>query len=174
MSKTEIGLGMIVADRVSGFEGVVTLIGEHITGCTRYGVYPTDVSVTDRGKHEFFAESQLEIVDDNSKFADEAAEAITETEFELGQVAKDEVTEFEGVISVINYKLWNCPSINLQSKQEADESQWYDDTRLEMVSEEAVFEFDKRVEPEEQSEHNTGPVGDHGGRQLSAPSNDRR
>jgi len=171
MSDQEIGLGMIVADRVSGFEGVVTLIGHHITGCTRYGVYPIDVATDNRGTREFFYASQLEIVDDDSKFSEEADEAIIESPFELGQIVKDEITGFEGVATVVNFKLWNCPAVCVQSRSDPDESQWYDDSRLELVYDDKQFEFDDRVDPEEQNEHNTGSIGDAGSRQLKAPSN---
>jgi len=174
MSETEISLGDIVKDRVSGFTGVVTMIGNHITGCTRYRVNPTDVSEANKGSLEFFYESQLEIVDDDSEFSDEGSESITDTEFELGQLVRDEISGFEGIAIVINYELWNCPSICVQSQTDADESEWYDDARLKLVSNEIQYEFDDVVAEEDQNEHNTGATEDFGGAQLSAPSNNAR
>ena len=132
----EIQLGQFVKDEISCYAGYVTTIGEHITGCTRIGVRGAgedDSPVAP--EEEFFYPAQLEIVDDGR--VEEREEAVTETDFELGERVRDEVTNFEGIVVVINYSLWNCPSIAVQGlsneHDERGELEWFDAPRLAEV-----------------------------------------
>lgn len=168
MDETEIELGQIVQDKISGFKGVVTMIGDHISGCTRYCAHPVDDPK--RGSEQFFYASQLDVVEEETEFTEVAEGAVTESHIKLGQRVQDEVTSFEGVVAVINYSLYNCPSVCVQSTDDADESQWYDDVRLDTAgSDEVVFDFDDKVD--EKTEQNTGAVSDSSSRALRAPSN---
>jgi len=163
---TEIEHGYKVKDKVSGFVGIVTLIGEHISGCTRIGAYPVGEERTDRrGEQEFFFEEQLEVLEKHTEFTD--FEVRTDTEFELGEVVEDEISGFEGVVSVINYKLWNCPSVNV-AKQYSDEaeSEWFDDVTLSSTGEKPFAELTKDIQ--EETAESTGSFED------KAPANDCR
>ena len=62
----------------------------------------------------------------------------------------------------------------MQSLDDADESQWYDDVRLDTISDEVHYNFEDVVVEGDQNEHNTGATEDFGGAQLSAPSNNAR
>jgi len=126
----EIEHGYRVQDSISGFTGIVTVIGEHISGCTRIGVYPVgDGQTAQRGEQEFFFEEQLEVLDEDTEYTQYDVQ--TDTEFELGDVVVDELTGYSGIISVINYKLWCCPCALVYSTSDGEvESEWFDDVRL--------------------------------------------
>lgn len=168
MEDTEIELGQLVQDEISGFTGYVTIIGDHITGCTRFGVWPAGdgEATVDRGEHEFFYEAQLEIIEEETDFTDEPT--IEDTDFELGERAHDRVSGVEGIVTVINYKLWNCPQVALEVDAGEDESniEWFDAPRLESTGgPNLIGDFeDVQNDPREAA---TGSVADKG------PSNDK-
>lgn len=137
----DVSLGQFVADEISGMEGIVTMVGDHIAGCTRVQVHPSDVSEKSRGSEEFFYPEQLKILEAENEFTERAEDSITDSEFVLGQRVEDEVTEFRGVASVINYSIYNCPQILVQSQSDIDEMEWFDDVRLEAVSTGAEYSF---------------------------------
>jgi len=59
----KIELGSRVRDAVTGFEGVVTVRSDYMTGCNRYLVQPP---VSQEGKYVdgvFFDEAQLEVME---------------------------------------------------------------------------------------------------------------
>jgi len=112
---TDIGLGYRVRDKISGYEGIVTDIGTHITGCTRFGVMPDNhEDPTQRGSTEFFYGAQLEILSENNDFAEDGEDSVTDVDFELGDLVKDDVTGFEGIASTITFNLYNCPRVAIQ------------------------------------------------------------
>lgn len=160
----DIEIGDKVRDEISGFEGVVTLRGDHITGCERIGVHPTENP--QRGQQEFFYEAQLSV--EEKQVIDE--EVVTDVEFELGNTVRDEITAFEGVVSVINYQLWNCPQILVQSTEsdegEAAESEWFDAPRLYKISDGVNADFQDLSDNENTSE--TGAISDAPTENLSA------
>lgn len=163
-ANTDIQHGYRVEDTISGFEGIVTLIGDHISGCTRFGVHPVDDSK--RGSQEFFFEEQLEVVDQETDFVDFDVE--TDVHFELGDVVYDEVTGFRGVVTVINYKLWNSPKVHIQSSSETatteeQDSMWLDDMRVVTTGDSTDFDASSR-----DNYSNTGPVSDSADENLSA------
>lgn len=137
----DVELGQLVADEITGMTGIVTMIGDHIAGCTRVQVSPTDVGESSSGSDDFFFPERLKILEEDNKFTARAEQSITESEIELGQRVEDEVTEFRGVASVINYSIWNCPQVLVQSRSDADESQWYDSVRLDAVSDYVEYDF---------------------------------
>lgn len=158
MSEFEFALGREVADRVSGMSGIITTIGEHIAGCTRYCVRPTDTAPGQRGSEEFFYADSLELVSARTEFTEEVPDGAMTCSFGVGQRVRDEVTDFTGIASVINYKLWNCPQVLVQSESDADESQWYDDLRLQEPAhlqqesgDNVIYDYDDVVEPDDAS-----------------------
>lgn len=137
MQETEVQLGDLVEDQISEYEGVVHIIGDHITGCTRIGCLGAS-DPTNPDKESFFYEEQLEV-----KNQEVDADPQTECEFETGQPVIDVVTGFSGVVSVINYCLYNCPQILVQPTDEED-PEWFDAPRLREnergVSHETTFD----------------------------------
>lgn len=163
---TEFGLGQTVRDEISGFEGIVTRIGDHISGCKRIEVSPTNVAHDDAGETAWFYEAQLKLVDDSTQFSDDVITPFGESEFEVGQLVRDELTEFEGVASVINYPLFNCPRVLVQNPEDPDESHWFDTVRLEAMSEGPEIEFEDVLNADEHTQ-STGACA------QDAPSTDR-
>jgi len=116
--QTDIKLGFRVRDRISGYEGIVTDIGTHITGCTRYGVMPDNhEDTTDRGSTEFFYGAQLEILSTETEFVDAGEQAIQSTSFELGNMVRDDITGFKGIATSITYNLYNCPRVAISLRR---------------------------------------------------------
>lgn len=170
MTDVDVQLGQKVRDEISGFTGIVTTIGDHITGCTRIGVHPSgEEETTNRGSEEFFFDPQLTIVEEETEFAEYGENALTDVEFELGERVRDTVTEFEGVAVVINYSLFNCPSIAVEATDvDADENidlEWFDAPRLNSVDEGITGEFADLQQSD--AVEATGPVQD------SAPPRDK-
>lgn len=155
----DIPLGAEVKDRVSGAHGIVIEKAYHISGCDRIGVREVDETPKQGEKSHFFP-SQLEVVEEDTEFADEADDAIVETdELELGHRAIDTVTGYQGIISVINVGLWKTPDTCLtDQKGEEMQAEWFDDVRLEQTSDEAVWSFEDDTD-REMREETTGPTG---------------
>jgi len=170
---TDIQLGQYVADNLSGMEGIVTLIGDHIAGCTRIQVHPTDVDEDSRGSGEFFYPDQLTVLEEENEFTERAEQSVTEAHVELGQRVEDEITEFRGVASVINCSIWNCPQVLVQSRSDADESQWYDSVRLTAVDDTASYSFEDASEKMAR-ENGAAPVSTTGAQQDSQQRNESR
>lgn len=169
----DVALGHEVKDEISGMSGIVTKIGDHIAGCTRICVRPTDVSESSRGTEAFFYPEQLEVIGEENQFTERAERAITEADIVLGQRVEDEVTEFRGVASVINYSIWNCPQVLVQSRSDADEAQWYDSVRLNAVSDYAEYNFDD-VSEQIAEANNADAVSTTGAQQDSQVRNESR
>lgn len=130
MAESEVQLGDKVQDRVSSFTGIVNTVGDHLAGCRRIGALPLDTEdPTRKGDEEFFYEDQLEILEE--EYWDESPE--TETDFQLGEIVRDEVTGFKGVVHIINFHLWNCPQILVKRVDEEGslESEWFDEPQLQ-------------------------------------------
>ena len=158
-------LGSVVRDRVSGMEGIVTIVGDHLTGCTRIEAQPTDVSETSRGSNEFFYPAQLEVIEDTHDVAADSPDPRTSSPVSVGDQVEDEVTGFEGVACVINYKLWNTPMVSVQSLADADEQHWYDDTRLTVLEDERSYSFD---DLDDAPTTETGAIDDGSSRELKS------
>jgi len=138
MTEKNLELGQKVQDQISGFAGIVTLIGEHISGCERIGVYSVGEEHSDRrGEQEFFYGEQLDVLEAETEFT-ERMNPRTESEVGVGDLVNDKVTGLGGVAVVINYKLFNCPSVCVQpsgdSQTENPDSKWVDDVRLTVRS----------------------------------------
>lgn len=125
--ETDVQLGDEVKDTISGFIGVVTTIGYHVSGCVRIGVRPKNPD-NGRGDEEFFYEDQLV----KRRSAEDEFDPVTETDFVIGERVQDSINGFEGVVTVINFSLMNTPRILIESTDE-DESTWVDDVRVDSV-----------------------------------------
>lgn len=169
----DVALGQEVRDGISGMTGIVTKIGEHIAGCTRVCVRPTDVSETSRGSDEFFYPEQLETIEEETEFTERAERAITESDIELGQRVEDEITEFRGVASVINYSIWNCPQVLVQSRSDTENAYWHDSVRLKAVSDYAEYSF-QDVSEQIAETNNADPVSTTGAGEDSQARNESR
>lgn len=168
----DIRLGQKVQDRISGFTGIVTTVGDHITGCTRFGVHPSGEERTDqRGDEEFFYADQLEVLEEETEFTDVGENGYTDLDIELGSHVRDEVIGFEGIVCVINYKLWNCPQVMVQARNNTGTTDkdpdyvWVDIVRLERTSSPG---FEDGLEDVQRSEE----ASDSGSVQDCRPRND--
>lgn len=175
-NENDIALGYRVEDKISGFTGIVTDIGTHITGCTRFGVMPDNDDRDDqRGDTEFFYAAQLEIVAENTSFADDGEDSIMDVDFELGDAVEDSVTGFRGVATTITYNLYNCPRVAVQPVAETPsfqirdheptsddiEREWFDAPRVEFTGDGISADFEELIEEGETAE--TGaPASDVG------------
>lgn len=163
MPQTDIEIGDYVECRISGAEGIVVTIGDHITGCTRIGVRP-DPERDSREDEKFFYDGELNVTGANYRTNfDLGYDVQTETDFTIGERVKDDITGFEGVITVINYKLFNCPCARVQSVDDVDEGHWIDVPRLESVDEGVSEDYGFLQEEDGGS---TGPVEDSPSRSL--------
>lgn len=166
----DIKLGYEVEDSISGFRGIVTTIGYHVSGCTRFGVRPVGEGPSDRrGEEEFFYEAQLEINDKETDYVSAGEESMAEVDFELGERVQDTITGIEGYVAVINYELWNCPKIGYQSSSDNESNfEWSDAPRLESVNEGFAGEFNSIQESTIEAE--SGCTVDAPSENLSGPS----
>ena len=158
-------LGAKVKDRVTNYTGVVTCIAFHLSGCERYGVETRSGKRSERGETQYFYDSQLiGIEKKNGDFKPCHLDNLDiNTNLKLGQIVKDKITGFEGVVTVINFKMWNCPYINVQSLENPDSDQWFDETLLEPVDAEedfADFLKEQSSENEKNSSLETGAFDD--------------
>jgi hypothetical protein len=151
-------LGIKARDRISGFEGIVTGIGTHITGCRRIGMRP--VERADRGEEEWFFPEQLEVVTEDTEFSELGESATTDVDFELGDELEDEITGVSGIVGTITYNLFNCPRVALQpvdntDSTEAPDREWFDAPRVSRVGNGVSAEFEEQVN--KQATSATGP-----------------
>jgi len=165
-----IQLGQKVQDRISGFSGIVNTVGDHIAGCRRIGVRPSQSGdnleeTIQRGDEEFFFEEQLNVLEVENQFTDVAEDSVTEVDFELGEWAQDKVSKFQGSICVINCHLYNCPQIMLRSNGPEPETLWIDEPQVEVLDEGVSDEFG---EHDDKSFAETGPAQDAPSENLSS------
>jgi hypothetical protein len=164
--ETEVQLGQHVEDQISGFTGYVTTIGDHLSGCTRFGV-TSDSGTPDE---EFFYENQLEVDTEETEFTDAGERAMEdESDVSVGNRVEDEVSGFEGIATVINYKLWNCPQVLIYSDTGCDGEEpatfWTDAPQVNQV--EGSSHEDLADEIESDVVEDTGSVVDSRNENLS-------
>lgn len=162
MVDEDIELGYEVQDRISGFHGIVTTIGDHVSGCTRFGVQALgDEKSSVRGDEEFFYADQLDVLDDDTAFV--GAGSYDARGIKPGARVRDEIQMFEGVAEVVNYKLWNCPQVLIKSADssnptEESDSAWADITRVETVDgTDFVDEYDDIQLSDDPTDSGAGP-----------------
>ena len=171
MSQSDPQLGDKVQDQISGFTGIVSSVGEHISGCNRFGVYALGEESSDRrGEQEFFYADQLEILEDDTEFSEAGEESHVDAEVDLGDIVVDTVTGFDGTVAVINYKLWNCPQVLVQPSTNddgsLDDAEWFDVVRL-VVQTKGNLDFWNGEEVDDQDSSSTGAVVDSRNRNES-------
>lgn len=145
-------LGTKAQDEISGMEGIITAVAEHLTGCTRVELSPDNTDdTTRRGESEFFYDAQLEVV--KNRISNEVDDPVTDVDFEVGEKVRDEVTGFKGIIVTITYELYNCPRIGIQPietytscNQEKAEVEWFDAPRIEYVDDGVAEDFQELAE----------------------------
>ena len=163
----DIPLGARVESRISEVEGIVIERAHHISGCDRITVRP-EQGVPGVPDKEYFFPVELNIVDEETDFTDEAHSVVTDTHIELGQEVRDEVTGFTGIVETINTGLWKTPDI-MVGDQNGDEvsHEWFDDVRLSIMSDEVAFDFERDTENDIDAESETGPAPEGIDRQHS-------
>lgn len=162
----DIALGYKVQDKISGFTGIVNIIGEHISGCTRVAARELgeeDASV--RPEQEFFFPEQLEILETETEFTDIPDIEFGESDLDVGAVYKDQVTGFTGVAVVVNYHLFNCPQALVVEDDEEREDGWFDEPRLSWRDDDFVDQFTEVQESDVATD--SGPVADAPSENLS-------
>jgi len=68
----EFELGERVKDRMTNFQGVITVRTEHITGCDRYCVRPAETNDGEYPSSQYFDEQRLVRVDENGEVMEDA------------------------------------------------------------------------------------------------------
>lgn len=130
-------LGALATDEITGYEGIITDVAYHVTGCTRIGVRATD-NPEEADKTRFFYPTQLTITDDvqENVYSDDP---VTSVGFDLGWHLRDRITHAEGIATTVKFSLHNCPRVALtpvpeETPEEPVERFWYDTPRVEVVN----------------------------------------
>lgn len=135
IDNSELDLGDRVEDTLSGMEGTVVALAEHLTGCSRVGIAPVDPSRC--GDDIFlYADQVTQIELDDGEEVTVDYEPTTSVDFDLGELVTDSVTGFEGVVAVVTFELYNCPRVGVQSvdvtdSTETGDMEFFDAPRLE-------------------------------------------
>ncbi len=107
----KIGLGALVKDKFTGFEGYVLQRAQYLTGCDRYMVKPKNLDSNGLPQPAVWEnENYLEVTDTSKCVGNNGPTAF---KFNLGDVCTDHVTKFEGVVvcrmeplsSILSYSL---------------------------------------------------------------------
>jgi len=179
MQDKTIQLGWRVRDRISGFEGIVIDVADHISGCRRIGVRPavddskilSSADSSTRGDEEFFYEDELLVVDEEGKFENYAKKAKVDTHISLGDEVVDDITDFSGTVTTISYNLFNTPQAavspdQIHSKEHGYDREWFDDVRL-TVKEKSKFDLSEELE--ETPDQGTGAMSVEKNRPEDSP-----
>jgi heat shock protein HspQ len=134
---TDIDLGDTARDTISGYEGVVTAIADHLTGCTRVEISQSESQIA--SSEWFYAEQLTTDVEDLER--DFTHDVVTDTDLQLGQRVRDSVTGYEGHIITITYELFNCPRVLVQTGGEDKETEGFDRPRIEALGDGVVDQF---------------------------------
>jgi len=177
IADSEIELGAIVRERISGMVGIVTTHAVHISGCDRYGVRPFATERAERDE-EFYYPTELNAfngdVDDIDEDLDvdldiaDDVNPTTEVDFTLGNVLEDDVSGVEGYATTITFNLFNCPQVALTPTGDETDAEWADAPTVSFVRNGLAGEYADLVESDTESE--TGPVGADSRRREHAPS----
>jgi len=162
MSHNDIHLGDEVRHRLFDETGIVVGIVHHISGCDRFAVLPSDGSIGD--EREYFFAEELTRTDDSFEVSDEP---VTECDVELGNVVRDEITDTEGYVATLAYRLLNCPRISVKPIERDDDGEidivgtdpeWFDVPTVEVVDDGITADFDDLRDNDSEAE--TGALGD--------------
>jgi hypothetical protein len=155
----EITLGTAVRDKVTGYEGFVTEQLEHFSGCTTYRVEP-DAGETNRMNHEDLEENRL-TYDHAGKediMPDDAME--TSVDVEVGNLARDTLSGFTGIVQIIQYRGFGAARAFLQARSEMDTDEEQDYMAVDLVQLEVLAEgmADSVEELDDLDPEDAGPV----------------
>lgn len=151
-------MGIIARDLVSGFEGMIVVRVQHITGCSTYGLAPksADGKV---GDTEHFNENRIVPVEGAEGFAWEG-----EMEFDkifinpIGAKAKDKITGFTGVITSRIEYLFNANSNGVTPPMDKDgklpDGYQFDEGRMEILPEPKPLKQEDVASPKRGSMYN--------------------
>jgi hypothetical protein len=107
---TEQLLGAKVTHEVSGLVGMIRSVSDHITGCTRLEVQPTEYeSNSMRRDGEFVFPCDVTVEDVN--FYRGGVTPETTCDITVGDTVEDEVTDMTGTASVVCCQLRTCPRV---------------------------------------------------------------
>ena len=164
-------LGQKVKCEISGYVGYVTIIGEHITGCTRIEVSREGERGSKSADSEFFYPQQLHIDEEETKWT-EMAPPDEDLRVKMGQKVIDTVTKCEGYVVIINRHLFNCPQVALSPESddvtEKKDLIWVDVPRCKPQKGSVRFTDEMKEANESESNGNSGSVGVD-----KSPSNDK-
>lgn len=109
MAKFKHALGSVVRDRVSGYQGVLTVRSEWFYGPTLYNVQSRELVDGLPVDARCFDEDSLLLVE-------YAPEVPADFKYELGSKARDQVTGYEGIIVSRAQHLHQCRRYGVQSE----------------------------------------------------------
>jgi hypothetical protein len=161
----EFPLGAVVEDVQTGLSGVVIAISEHITRCERYGVQPDSGTGSKRPSEQFYYSDELKMLKDpeDGPFAEQAENATTDVEIELGQVAQDDISGARGYVTTITYQLLNCPRVAIRpattDPTETKDRQFFDTPRMRVVNDGVADEYDGLTPQTQQGEMAAAATG---------------
>jgi hypothetical protein len=135
---TDIDLGNVYEDTISGYTGVVTAIADHLTGCTRVELSQVESSTA---SSEWFYADQLRSVD-AVEAPDYDHDVVTSCDFTLAEFVRDTVTDFKGYVVTITYELFNCPRILVEAKDDEKDVEGFDAPRIVKAGDGMVDEFE--------------------------------
>jgi len=128
---SDIALGEYVRDELSGYEGHVTAISEHLTGCTRVEISQSE---SQTASTEWFYIDQVEVCDNRAISTEFDHTVVTDTDISLGERVRDTVTGYKGIVVTIVYELFNCPRVMVQTDNDGKETEGFDVPRVTVVS----------------------------------------
>lgn len=130
---SQIQLGQIARDKITGFEGVVTCIATYEHSCRRIALTSRTLDKDGKIQDIDFDEPQIDVVDTNPIMTPPTFDA---PRFLYGQPVIDPITKFEGKVTARANFLNGCVRICVQAdynKKEAkrDTGVWYPETQVE-------------------------------------------
>lgn len=135
---SEIKLGVVAKCAITGFQGIVVQILEHLNGNIQYGLQPEVKADAPAGTYPDAMFLDYHLVDYVSAGVSARATPVTfHTTLELGNIVKDSVTDFKGTATHKTTYLNGCVAFLVSSKLQKDgttSNDWFDQTRLKYVS----------------------------------------
>jgi heat shock protein HspQ len=105
-----IELGSTVKDNITGFTGIAVARMTHLHGCVHIAIQPVELKDGRPQKEYLFDEQRIDVVSAVSRTANEP-------KFSLGSKVKDQISGYEGVITVWIDELYGDPSVTISSNK---------------------------------------------------------
>lgn len=130
---SQIELGQIARDKITGFEGVVSCISTYEHSCRRIALTARSLDKDGKIQELEFDEPQVDIVGTTPVME---APSIAPPRFRYGQPVIDPITKFEGKVTARANFLNGCARICVQADYNKKESKfdrgtWYPETQVE-------------------------------------------